>query len=81
MAGVELAKFSVDVAGLKKVITQLEPMFKGGFDNLPRVLFQVEDKVIAYATNGEAYTKITFECEIINKGEFVVSGTTLAKIV
>ena len=81
MANIGLARFSIDATGLKKVMSQLEPMFKGSFDSLPRVLFKVEDKVVAYATNGEAYTKITFECEIINSGEFVVSGMTLAKIV
>lgn len=76
-----LTKFEIGVAEMKKVISQLEPVFKGDSGNLSRVLFQVQDKITAYATNGESYVKMTFECNIFEKGDFVVSGETLADIV
>ena len=76
-----MASFSIGTAELKKVVQQLEPMFKGGFDNLPRILFDINDKITASSTNGEAYSKIIFECDISEKGKFVVPGSLFAKIV
>ena len=76
-----MIKFSIGVNEVKKVVSQLEPVLKGGFDNLSRILFQVEDKVTAYASNGESYVKIIFECEIENKGDFTISGEKFVDIV
>lgn len=76
-----MTKFILGVDEAKKVVSQLEPMFKGGFENLPRILFKAEDKITAYATNGESWVKVAFDCEIEEKGEFVVSGEKFADIV
>ncbi len=76
-----MACFSIGSNEIKKVVQRLEPMLKGGFDNLPRILFKVEDNVTAYATNGESYVKVVFDCDIKEKGEFVVSGTLFANII
>ena len=77
----DLVKFKIGVTEIKKIVSQLEPMFKGGFDNLPRILFKLDDKITAYATNGESYTQIKFECEIESKGEFVISGEKFSDII
>lgn len=68
---------------MKKVMSQLEPMFsKNGFDSIPKVLFKIEEnKVRAYATNGENYTEVSFECNVISGGEFIVSGEKLSDII
>ena len=76
-----MTKFVLGASEMKKVVSQLEPMFKGGFESLPRILFKVEDKVTAFATNGESWVKIIFECEISEQGSFVVSGEKFADIV
>ena len=73
--------FSIGGAELKKVITQISPMFKGGFD-VPTILFNVEDKITISSTNGDAYTKIIFDCEDIQeKGSFVVQGDIFESVI
>ena len=76
-----MAGFSIGSKELKKVISQIEPVLKGGIDNLPRILFAVNDKVSAKATNGDSYVDIVFDCDIISKGSFVVPGNLLANVV
>lgn len=76
-----MARFSIGSSEIKKIVQQLEPMFKGGFDNLPRILFKVKDKITASATNGESFVKIIFDSDIEEEGEFVVSGTIFANII
>ncbi|MBQ7552202.1 MAG: DNA polymerase III subunit beta [Rickettsiales bacterium] len=76
-----MAGFSIGSKELKKVISQIEPVLKGGIDNLPRILFAVNDKVSAKATNGDSYVDIVFDCDVISKGSFVVPGNLLANVV
>ena len=59
-----MAKFTIGTSELKKAIDQVSPMFVGGIDNLPRILFNVGKKVEISATNGDAYTKVEFVCDI-----------------
>ena len=76
-----MAHFSIGTTELKKVITQISPMFKGGFD-IPKILFDVEDKITISSTNGDAFTKITFDCDNIEKkGKFVVQGNLFENII
>ncbi len=76
-----MAKFTIGTAELKKVIDQVSPMFVGGIDNLPRILFNVGKKVEISATNGDAYTKVEFDCDIEEEGSFVVPGKIFENIV
>lgn len=74
--------FSINAVEMKKVVSQLDPIIKSSFEDLPKVLFQVEkDKITAFAKNEDSYIKIVFKGENTNKGEFVVSGTKLSEIV
>ena len=75
------AKFSIGSKELKKIVSQLTPMFKGGFEATPRVLFRVGDRVKVFATNSESYTEIVFDCNIQSQGEFVVSGEKFSEII
>lgn len=76
-----MACFSIGSKELKKVISQIEPVLKGGIDNVPRILFVVNDKVSAKATNGDSYVDIVFDCVIESTGSFVVPGNLLANVV
>lgn len=76
-----MVKFTIGGTELKKVVSQIEPVLKGSFDGLPRILFQVDDKITAYATNGESYVKVVFECNVESKGEFIISGEKFVDII
>ena len=78
----DMTKFTIGTAEMKKVISQIEPMFKGGMNNMPRILFKVDENITASATNGESYTKIVFDAKTIEEtGSFVVPGEKFATIV
>ena len=75
-----MAKFTIGTAEMKKAMSFIDPMLKNGIDSQPRILFIVEDKITASATNGEAYAKIQFDADIEEKGKFVISGVVFMNI-
>ena len=77
----ELKKLTINTSDIKDVASKLEPILKNGLETTPKILFRVEDKVTAYATNGESYIKVTFNCENEGKGEFAISGEQFIGIV
>ncbi len=75
-------KFTINTQEMKAIASKLSPIVKNGFtETARRILFNVDDKITAYAGNGESFIKIVFDCTIEGKGDFVVSGEKFINVV
>ncbi len=73
--------FNIGVNELKKIVSQLEPIFSGGIMSDNNVLFVIGEKITAKTINEDAKVAIVFDCEEKKQGSFVVNGKVFASIV
>ena len=73
--------FNIGVNELKKIVSQLEPIFTGGIMSDNNVLFLINEKITAKTINEDAKVAIVFDCDEKKQGSFVINGKVFASIV